>query len=161
MFKRILLAYDGTLEGAVALREGALLAKRCGAKVFILSVVPQGAGVRLAEGVYAAAISHQMDSYKDLLAKGVNRLRALGLDPVGRLVVGEPVKAICAFVREVDADLVVVGHQKKGLLDRWWSGSTGAYLSDYIHCSLLIARNQVSDEEFESEFHREDATARS
>jgi nucleotide-binding universal stress UspA family protein len=160
MYERILLAYDGTLEGAVALREGALLAKRCGAKVFILSVVPQGAGVRLAEGVYAAAISHQMDSYKDLLAKGVTRLEQLGLKPVGRLSVGEPVKAICAFAREVDADLVVVGHQKKGLLDRWWSGSTGAYISDSIRCSLLIARNKVSDEAFEAEFQREVAAAR-
>ncbi|HXV01595.1 MAG TPA: universal stress protein [Caulobacteraceae bacterium] len=151
MYERILLAYDGTLEGAVALREGALLAKRCGAKVFILSVVPQGTGVHVAEGIYAAAISHQLDSYKDLLARGVARLRRLGLDPVARVTVGEPVKAICAFAKEVDADLVVVGHQKKGLLDRWWSGSTGAYLSDYIRCSLLIARNQVSDEAFAAE----------
>ena len=29
MYKRILLAYDGTEEGALALREGALLAKSC------------------------------------------------------------------------------------------------------------------------------------
>lgn len=155
MYERILLAYDGSLEGAVALREGALLAKRCGAKVYILSVVPQGAGVRLAEGVYAAAISHQTESYKELLAKGVSRLKQLGLDPVARLCVGEPVKAICSFAREVNADLVVVGHQKKGLLDRWWSGSTGAYISDSIRCSLLIARNPVSDADFEAELRHE------
>ena len=29
MYERILLAFDGTREGAVALREGALLAKLC------------------------------------------------------------------------------------------------------------------------------------
>ena len=38
MYKRILLAYDGSREGLVALREGALLAKRQGARVFLLSV---------------------------------------------------------------------------------------------------------------------------
>jgi nucleotide-binding universal stress UspA family protein len=89
----------------------------------------------------------------------VARLKQLGLDPVARLTVGEPVKVICAFAKEVDADLVVVGHQKKGLLDRWWSGSTGAYLSDYISCSLLIARNQITDEAFAAEIEAASETA--
>jgi nucleotide-binding universal stress UspA family protein len=154
MYKRILLAYDGTLEGAVALREGALLARCSRAKVFILSVVPQGGGLTLADGVYAAATSHQMDSYRDLLARGVARLEQLGLEPEARLVIGEPVKAIAAYAKEAQVDLVVVGHQKKGLLERWWSGASGAYISDYIRCSLLIARNPISDEAFEAEVNR-------
>lgn len=33
MFRTVLLAYDGSPEGALALREGALLAKACGAQV--------------------------------------------------------------------------------------------------------------------------------
>ena len=36
MYKRILLAYDGSVEGRTALREGALLARQCGAEVFLL-----------------------------------------------------------------------------------------------------------------------------
>ena len=39
MYKRILLAYDGSIEGRTALREGALLARQCGAEVFLLSVL--------------------------------------------------------------------------------------------------------------------------
>ena len=39
MYKRILLAYDGSVEGRTALREGALLARQCGAKVFLLAVL--------------------------------------------------------------------------------------------------------------------------
>ena len=42
----------------------------------------------------------------------------------------------------------VVGHRKKSLFERWWSGETGAYLVDHIGCSLLIARTAISDEEF-------------
>jgi hypothetical protein len=34
-----LLAYDGSVEGRTALREGALLAKQLGAEVFLLSVL--------------------------------------------------------------------------------------------------------------------------
>ena len=47
-------------------------------------------------------------------------------------------------------DLVVVGHQRRNMLERWWSGPTGAYISDHIHCTLMIARNAVSDEAFEA-----------
>jgi len=41
MYKRILLAYDGSVEGRTALREGALLARQCGAEVFLLSVLAE------------------------------------------------------------------------------------------------------------------------
>ena len=39
MYKRVLLAYDGSIEGRRALREGAKLAQLCGADVFLLAVV--------------------------------------------------------------------------------------------------------------------------
>jgi nucleotide-binding universal stress UspA family protein len=159
MYERVLLAYDGTLEGGVALREGALLAKRCRAQVFILSVIPDKGGVHLAEGVHGGAVAQQMDRYRELLEYGVERLSRLGLKPVARLVAGEPVKSIGAFAKEVRADLVVVGHHRRSMLERWWSGPTGAYVSDYIRCTLMIARNAVSDKEFEAQMLDGETTA--
>jgi nucleotide-binding universal stress UspA family protein len=157
MFQRIVLAYDSTLEGAIALREGALLAKQYGAAVFLLSVAPDSSGVQMAEGVHAGVVAHHTERYREVLERGVDRLTRLGLAPVARLAVGDPAKAIASFAREVGADLVVVGHQKRGLIERWWSGPTGAYICDYVNCSLLIARNQVSDEEFEAQMVRANA----
>jgi nucleotide-binding universal stress UspA family protein len=163
MFKHILLAYDGTAEGAVALREGALLAKTCRAKVFLLSVIPSSSGVQMAEGVFGGVVGKQIESYKELLERAVARLKLLGFQPAARLVMGEPAPTIGAVAREIRADLVVVGHRQQTLLSRWWSGSTHAYLSDYIGCSLLIARNPMSDEVFEAELRKDvtlDMTAR-
>jgi nucleotide-binding universal stress UspA family protein len=151
MYEKILLAYDGSLEGAIALREGAILAKQCGAAVFLLSVAPDSAGVQMAEGVQAGAMASHTDHYREVLERGIDRLTRLGLKPVGRLAVGDPAKAIGALVREVGADLVVVGHQKRNMLERWWSGPSGAYICDYIGCTLIIARNAVSDEAFEEQ----------
>jgi nucleotide-binding universal stress UspA family protein len=151
MYEKILLAYDGSLEGAIALREGAILAKQCGAAVFLLSVAPDSAGVHMAEGVQAGAMASHADHYREVLERGLERLRRLGMAPVGRLAVGDPAKAIGAFAREVGADLVVVGHQRRSLIERWWSGPTGAYICDFIDCSLVIARNAVSDAAFEEQ----------
>jgi nucleotide-binding universal stress UspA family protein len=152
MFKNVLLAYDGSLEGAVALREGAILAKRNSAKVFLLSVVPHLAGLQVAEGVHGGVVAHELDRYREVLERGVDRLRRLGFEPVSKLAVGDPARVIGEFAREVHADLVVVGHRKRNLLERWWSGDAGGYISDHISCSLLIARTFVSDEAFEHEF---------
>jgi nucleotide-binding universal stress UspA family protein len=154
MYKRILLAYDGSREGLIALREGALLAKRCKAQVFLLSVLPETEGLRMAEGVYGDVVGRQIDAYKELLERGAAVARQLGLEPVTRLVVGEPAPQIGAFAREVRADLVVLGHRRQNLLQRWWSGGTGAYISDHVNCSVLIGRNPISDEAFEAELEK-------
>jgi nucleotide-binding universal stress UspA family protein len=150
MYQRVLLAYDGTAEGALALREGALLARQCCAQIVLLAVVPDTAGIRLAEGVYAGAAAQQIDTYRELLGRAVAWLEARGYQPVAKLVVGEPAPAIGVVAKEINADLVVVGHHQHGFLSRWWSGSTDSYLSDHLSCTLLIARNPLTEEEFDA-----------
>ena len=150
MYRRILLAYDGTREGMIALREGALLAKRCDARVFLLSIIPETAGLMMGENTSGLLADSQMTTYKALLARGVEALTRLGLEPVARLVIGEPALQIGAFAKEVRADLVVLGQRKMSVLQRWWSGATGAYVSDHVTCSVLIGRNAITDEAFEA-----------
>ena len=157
MYRHILLAYDGTREGAIALREGALLARQCGAKVFVLSVLPETEGVLMAEGIYGDVVGQQMDEYRAILERGVAVLKRLGVDAVAKLVVGEPAPCIGAYAKEVKAELVVLGHRRQNLLQRWWSGGTGAYISDHVACSVLIARNGISDEAFEAELAKSGA----
>jgi nucleotide-binding universal stress UspA family protein len=156
MYCRILLAYDGSREGLIALREGALLAKRAGAQVFLLSVLPASSGLQMAEGVYPGAVNQQVSSYKELLARGVSVLKQLGLDPVARLVVGEPAPQIGQFAKEIGADLVVVGHKPQSLMQRWWSGASGGYISEHVSCSLLVGRKSISDEVFAAELQPAD-----
>lgn len=146
MYQRIVLAYDGSVEGSAALREGAILAMRLRAQVFLLSVAAETPGIRLAEAAYAGAIAQEQATYRAVLEEGVTRLRQLGLEPIAELRSGDPGAEIAAFVSQVAADLLVVGHRHRSLLDRWWAGSSGAYLMDHINCSMLIARHVVSDE---------------
>jgi nucleotide-binding universal stress UspA family protein len=150
MYTTILLAYDGTMEGAMALREGALLAKTCCAKVVLLSVVPNPAGIAAAEGAYGGAADKQFSGYKELLEQAVAWLKQHGIEPVAKIAVGEPAPIIGKVAKDCAANLVVVGHHRKNFLTRWWSGSTNAYLSDNLHCSMLIASNPHGDEAFET-----------
>jgi nucleotide-binding universal stress UspA family protein len=152
MYERVLLAYDGSREGLIALREGALLARRCDAKVFLLSVLPLAAtsATHMGDGVYAGAAEQQIETYRALLTRGVDALTQLGFAPVSRLVIGEPAPQIGAFAKEIAADLVVLGHRKRSFLERWWSGGAGAFVTDHVTCSVLIGRRVVSDADFEA-----------
>jgi nucleotide-binding universal stress UspA family protein len=156
MYKRILLAYDGSAEGRTALREGALLAQQCGAQVFLLSVIADAGGLRFVEGALAGASIGIEGDFVSVLNEGVARLRRLGFNPVAKLVRGEPAKEIGSFAREIEADLIVVSHRQRSAFARWWSGTSGAYLIEHTECSLLVARNVISDEAIQAGLRRSD-----
>ncbi|MEQ1808306.1 MAG: universal stress protein [Terricaulis sp.] len=136
MYRKVLLAYDGSLEGRVALREGALLAKAFGAQVALLAVTQP---IHDASG-FTYEDPHQAQA---VFNEGVEKAKEFGLTLTGEIVSGDPIKQISDFARRIQADLVVVGHRKQSSLERWWSGPSKAILSDSLNCSLLIARNQV------------------
>lgn len=143
MYKRILLASDGAPEGLVALREGALIARAFGSEVFLL-IVHRPSSNQLAAGDYFAAWP---DNHHELLARGLERLASIGVSAQGKAILGEPTQTIAQVARDFRADLVVVGHRRQSLLDRWWSGASDSYLSDNVGCSVLVARTVVTDEE--------------
>jgi nucleotide-binding universal stress UspA family protein len=147
MFRRILLATDTSREGLIALREGALLASTCTAAVHLLVIDVETPGLRLANGIHPIAPD---DTGKNLLALGLSRLSRLGVTATGETAAGEPALLIGKVAKRFGADLIVVGHRRQSRLDRWWSGSSGAYLVDNVSCSVLIARSLISDQEFEA-----------
>jgi nucleotide-binding universal stress UspA family protein len=71
LYKKVLLAYDGSIEGRLALREGAKLAQFCGAEVFLLAVVETASSVATLEGGVVISMDEQIATYKAILAEGV------------------------------------------------------------------------------------------
>jgi len=148
MYKKILLAYDGSIEGRRALREGAKLAQLCGAGVFLLAVVETASSVASLEGGVMISMDDQYAIYEAILAEGVERLKAMGFSPTARLGMGEAGREIAGVAREIGANLVVVGHRPDGQLARWWFGSVGTYLVKNLSCSVLVAQTEIDDKEF-------------
>jgi len=147
MYKKVLLAYDGSVEGRRALREGAKLAQLCGAEVFLLAVVENAPALATLEGGVGISMDEQISAYKAILAEGVERLKALGFSPTARLGMGAAAQQIAAVAEEIGANLVVVGHRPSGPLARWWFGSVGGYLTDHLRCSVLISQTEIGDDQ--------------
>ena len=147
MYKKVLLAYDGSIEGRRALREGARIAQLCGSEVFLLAVAEVSAGTIGLEGGYVIPITEQIETYEKILAEGVERLKSIGFSPTAKLSTGEAGREIAKVAAEIGANLVVVGHRPDGLLARWFS-SVGTYLVKNLSCSVLVAQTEIDDEEF-------------
>jgi nucleotide-binding universal stress UspA family protein len=129
LYKKVLLAYDGSIEGRRALREGAKLAQLCGAEVFLLAVVEISSGAVTLEGGFAVPVEEQIATYKGILAEGVDRLKAMGFSPTARLGMGAAGRI--RVRRKIGQQLVVVGHRP-----RCWRDGDSAPVSIPIGTAL-------------------------
>jgi nucleotide-binding universal stress UspA family protein len=140
MYKRVLLAYDGTREGRMALREGARLVLRFGAEAFLLAIVPPLVAADVMGTPIVTPSEHDL-----ILQEGLSRAAELGLSVNGKVVHGAPLDEIKRMADELEVDLVVVGHRKRSFLERWWSGPSHGFLIDHLSCSLLISNAEHTD----------------
>lgn len=141
MYKRILMAYDGSEEGRRALFEAGDLATMLKAEIHLLAVIPSYAGIMVAEGMI---IEDNFDAekarYQAVLDDALAMLRAKGYTVDGRVAHGEPIDEIVARAKALKADLICVGHRRATTwAQRWWRGSLGKNLVDTAPCSVLIA----------------------
>ncbi len=143
MYKRILLAYDGSEAGQRALLDCQEIAQLNHAELFLIAVMPlTTAYVGFEGGVYESSVEERdqtRQKYNDILADGLRRLNESGRTAQGELLIGESVDAITQFARKIESDLIVVGHKHlDGWAARWWRGSMSRSLIEYAPCSVLV-----------------------
>jgi len=147
LYNKILLAYDGSVEGRRALREGAKLAQLCKAEVFLLAVVEPPIVLVTSEGGLGISMDEQIEISQGILDEGVQRLKTMGFSPTARLGTGDPGVQIADIAREINANLIVVGYRPTGPLSRWFFGSVGTYLIEHVPCSVLVGQTEISDDQ--------------
>lgn len=151
-FNTILLAYDGSERGRVALRRALPLLRPAGVQVHLLAVVPLASAVAAAEGFYTEAMYEaERERVEAVLAEGVALLKDKGIEAQGHLRAGLPAHEIADMAESLATDLVVVGHQKRGPLARWWQGSVCASLLDRLSCSMLVTQALDESEKDEAD----------
>jgi nucleotide-binding universal stress UspA family protein len=144
-YSKILLAYNGSVEGKRALFEAADLAGFLNAEAHLLAVASMPPSLFLTEGfVPEELLEEEKKRTQAVLDEGIRTLRERGFNATGHIAVGEPVEEICRLAKALGIQLIVVGHnQTSSFAARWWKGSVGATLLDYAPCSLLIALSKV------------------
>ena len=146
MYRKILVAHNGTPDSLSALQECIRLAPGRSAEIHLLIVVNLPSYLLIGEYAAAAMLTAEEDlvtekqKMKLELTKGHALLADAGLNVTSYLEVGEPVNVIAEWVAKLGIELVIVGHSRhKPLALRWWRGSMDTLLVEKIRCSLLVA----------------------
>ena len=142
MYKRILLAYDGTDAGQKALLDCIDLAQWSQSELSLIAVMPSAMSfVGLEGGVYDIELEErEKKKHQAILDDGLRRLAEAGSAQArGEVLVGEAVDEITKHARKVGADLIIVGHKHlDSWAARWWRGSISGALIEHSPCSVLV-----------------------
>lgn len=139
MYRKILLCYDGTVEGRRALRQGADVAMAMKSQAHLLAICTNMLRAAAPEAVTSVLISCEEEAARTLLNEGVQWLRDHDVPTDGSLVYGDPLQHIPKVALDVGADLVVVGYRYRSRFARWWSESEEVTLLKKLQCSILVA----------------------
>jgi len=82
--------------------------------------------------------------------EGLKKLAAKGIHATGHFAIGDPLDQIPYFAKELNVDLIVVGHHRAGRLARWWGGRTDGLLLDRVSCSVLVTMGPQTESAAES-----------
>jgi nucleotide-binding universal stress UspA family protein len=141
MYKRILLAYDGSESGQKALLDGQEFADLTRSEVYLVAVMPPPSALVGGEGsIYDARLEEEeKKEFQSILDEGLRRLVASGHTAKGELLMGDAVDEIVNYAKKVGADLIVVGHKHLDRwIARWWRGSLSKSLIENAPCNVLV-----------------------
>jgi nucleotide-binding universal stress UspA family protein len=146
MYRKIMVACNGTAESRSALDECIQLAPGPAAEIHLLAVMHSSQDLLATEYAAAAAILDQQEAgaeqqkMEQELATGNAILANAGLKAINHLETGDPVYVIAELADRLGVQLVIVGHPRhKPWGTRWWRGSTDTALIEKVHCSVLVA----------------------
>ena len=141
MYKRILVAYDGSEAGQKALLDSRELAQWANSELYLVAVMPPASALIGGEGyVYDPRIEEEeRKEYENILQEGLRRLSESGRTAKGEVVVGDAVDEVSRYAAKIGADLIVLGHKHlTSWTARWWRGSVSKALIEHAPCSVLV-----------------------
>lgn len=137
MFKRILLAYDGSVHAKRAYDIAVDLALKLEAKLEIVQIEAtqpgaSGGGALQADMAKCAALA---------LAPLWSQARSRGVKEVsGDVLHGEPAHEIASYAKRNDCDLIVMGRRGRGRLEGLLLGSVSSHLAGHADCAVLTVK---------------------
>lgn len=139
MYKKILVAIDGSQSAYNALNAAIDLAKQFDSELYLVSVVntanlPMNVGVSYAPGLIEdmeTASNNDLKKAQDIVAKA-------GLTATAKLLNGEPREQLVNFPNENGIDLIVMGKTGTSAFTRVFVGSVTRYVSEHTNINILI-----------------------
>lgn len=139
MFKKILLAYDGSDGAKLALERVAEFAKVTKTELHMLAVgrIPEYAETM---SEVEEAREQAKNFYSKIMEDAVESLRQRGLEAKVHIDFGKPGDVILRIAEDLIVDLIVLGTKPHSALRRRFLGATVDKVVDHALCSVLVVR---------------------
>ena len=140
MFKKILVATDGSKPANRASNVAADLAEKYLASILLLSVVQPRSHIRI--GVSIEYLTILKTRHEKLLAASKRKLEKNkpALKVSTKLLIGRPSKKIVQMAKEEGSDLIVIGSRGLGGMNRHLLGSVSDRVANEAPCPVLIVK---------------------
>lgn len=140
MFRKILVANDGSEGGKKALATAISMAKRFEAELHCISVKERPSHFAETVGEVMEEREEAAKHFTQVTAEGVAKAREAGVDLKCEVRQGHEVETIIRFTREGHFDLLVVGFMGHSrVFDRIWGGSS-QNLTRLAPCSVMVVK---------------------
>jgi nucleotide-binding universal stress UspA family protein len=140
MFKKILVANDGSEGGKKALAAAISMAKKFEAELHCVSVKERPSHFAETVGEVMEEREETEKFFQRVCSESVNQAREAGLELKCEVRAGHEVETIIRLTRDGDFDLLVVGFMGHSrVFDRIWGG-TSQNLTRLAPCSVLLVK---------------------
>jgi nucleotide-binding universal stress UspA family protein len=140
MYKKMLVAYDGSAGARKALATAIELAARCGAELHSISVEEDLPHYVATVGEFEE-VKRQKDAFfEQLNNEAAAQAQAAGVTLTAHVVAGHEVESIVNFCQAGGFDLLIIGFMGHSrIFERVW-GSTSQTLTRLAPCSVLVVK---------------------
>ncbi|HXH14093.1 MAG TPA: universal stress protein [Alphaproteobacteria bacterium] len=138
MFRKILLAHDGSEGAERAMMVAIDLARRYGAELHLISIIEElpkyAATIDEVQEIQAEALRH----YEAIQAQARRQAARQGVKVYDRIMPGHEVQTIVQYAEQGNFDVLVVGRQ--GHSAGWLKhlGSTSSQIAFYAPCTVMV-----------------------
>jgi nucleotide-binding universal stress UspA family protein len=139
MFKRILLAVDGSEHAQRAAKLAGELARQMGSDVRVVIAFDPLPGY-LGEPMLQAALSQRMKEADKILQRALDEVGKVPGELKTEILEGPPAEAILEVERTRNNDLIVMGTRGRGRLGGLLLGSQSQKVVAHANCPVLLVR---------------------
>lgn len=142
--KRMLLVLDGSKFSEGAIRESIRMAKKCGSKLHIMTVVPDKL---MHDALGDSPQAEEQAKAQAMLAAVQERATTAGVE--SEVLMGQGEDAFQVIVDEAERglmDLIIMGRRDRSDLSRALLGSTAAKVIGHTSCNVLVVPREASFE---------------
>lgn len=136
MFKRILVAFDGSNHAVKALKMAADLCKKYGAALSVATAV------NLPELPDSGERNGENDSFHSDLERAAQIAKQEGVAVVTHLLRGSVANTLQRFAEENRFDLVLVGARGRNAVQRFLMGSVSTHLITNLECAVMVVKEK-------------------